>query len=98
MGRRAFIKAYGILHEALVLVTAIACRPDDPDPHIQLFTGEIEEIVPTYRLIHGKIFETGLEGIEQGAWLRGLHTGRGEILHERYAEKNAFSVRCIKDR
>jgi len=37
-------------------------------------------------------------GHEEGAWLRGLHAGRGEILHEPYEQKNGFSVRCVKDR
>lgn len=37
-------------------------------------------------------------GHEDGAWLRGLHAGRGEILHEPYEETNGFSVRCVKDR
>jgi len=32
-----------------------------------------------------------------GAWLRGLHAGRGEILRDVYPRKNGFSVRCIKD-
>lgn len=35
---------------------------------------------------------------EEGAWLRGLHYDRGEILHEPYEEKYGFYVRCIKDR
>jgi uncharacterized protein (TIGR02145 family) len=36
-------------------------------------------------------------GHPEGAWLRGLHAGRGEILHEPYEVKNGFSVRCVMD-
>ncbi len=32
-----------------------------------------------------------------GAWLRGLHAWRGELLRDVYPRKNGFSVRCIKD-
>ena len=35
---------------------------------------------------------------EEGAWLRGLHAGRGEMLHKPYEVKYGFSVRCVKDR
>jgi uncharacterized protein (TIGR02145 family) len=35
---------------------------------------------------------------EEGAWLRGLHYDRGEILHEPYPVKYGLSVRCVKDR
>jgi uncharacterized protein (TIGR02145 family) len=35
---------------------------------------------------------------EEGAWLRGLHYDRGEILHEPYQVKYGLSVRCVKDR
>ena len=35
---------------------------------------------------------------EEGAWLRGLHYDRGEILHEPSPLKYEFSVRCVKDR
>lgn len=33
-----------------------------------------------------------------GAWLRGLHAGRGELLRDVYPRKDGFSVRCIKDK
>jgi len=203
----------------IIIVSVQSCQPEDPDPEIDIETGEIEEIGPTHFVTYGEIYETGINGIlqhgfvwsllpdvtldsgdknelgtagpgsfsstirayasdanqtkygsekvfetsaptvpvlntwaaamngeessgevpsgiqgvcpsgwhlpsedewkeleyhlgmtelkakdegwrgyEEGAWIRGLHAGRGEILHEPYEEKSGFSVRCVMDR